>query len=354
MSSITLSAPHTDSPPTFEGLLSDSFSSDLYQHQTYQSNLHPDSAQGHYTMSGQHHTITSLDLPMQTPGAGPSRPAPTRTRPSRASRPTSFIKYLTLEGDEEYQESDGSGFDTDGDGDEYRAPLDDVDGIDGNGGGSEDDEFERAALHFDHDEDAGPDLNLDPAAHDLFYNPDGSSRIPTAAQIKAYKRKLNRPDFHPDGTPIKRRPASTRKHIVIRGAVDPADLRTVTVDGTSVASTSAGAAGRGGTPATPGKGAGGARSREGSRSLPPSRTEKKFKCTWEGCDKAYTKPARLREHELSHTGEVRRFFHIRSAEPRTDAATSITMRHRREHESAKFLALVRARRVQPYKDTHHQ
>lgn len=39
-------------------------------------------------------------------------------------------------------------------------------------------------------------------------------------------------------------------------------------------------------------------------SRPPSRTERRFKCQWEGCDKAYFKPARLREHELSHTGEV--------------------------------------------------
>jgi len=37
---------------------------------------------------------------------------------------------------------------------------------------------------------------------------------------------------------------------------------------------------------------------------PPSRTEKKFKCTFDGCDKAYYKPSRLAEHELTHTGEV--------------------------------------------------
>jgi hypothetical protein len=39
-------------------------------------------------------------------------------------------------------------------------------------------------------------------------------------------------------------------------------------------------------------------------SRPPSRTERRFKCTFEGCDKAYTKPSRLAEHELTHTGEV--------------------------------------------------
>ncbi|WVQ94962.1 hypothetical protein IAU59_002052 [Kwoniella sp. CBS 9459] len=38
-------------------------------------------------------------------------------------------------------------------------------------------------------------------------------------------------------------------------------------------------------------------------SLPPSRLERKFKCTHPGCDKAYFKPSRLAEHELSHTGE---------------------------------------------------
>nr|XP_031860367.1 uncharacterized protein CI109_004255 [Kwoniella shandongensis]KAA5527439.1 hypothetical protein CI109_004255 [Kwoniella shandongensis] len=45
------------------------------------------------------------------------------------------------------------------------------------------------------------------------------------------------------------------------------------------------------------------RSRSRSSSAFPSRTERKYKCTYEGCDKAYTKPSRLAEHELSHTGE---------------------------------------------------
>lgn len=40
-----------------------------------------------------------------------------------------------------------------------------------------------------------------------------------------------------------------------------------------------------------------------SRSMTPA-AERKYKCVWEGCDKAYTKPSRLAEHELSHTGEV--------------------------------------------------
>jgi hypothetical protein len=31
---------------------------------------------------------------------------------------------------------------------------------------------------------------------------------------------------------------------------------------------------------------------------------KRYICTWEGCGKSYTKPAKLKEHELSHTGEV--------------------------------------------------
>lgn len=31
---------------------------------------------------------------------------------------------------------------------------------------------------------------------------------------------------------------------------------------------------------------------------------KKYPCEWEGCDKSFPKPAKLREHELSHTGEV--------------------------------------------------
>jgi len=33
-------------------------------------------------------------------------------------------------------------------------------------------------------------------------------------------------------------------------------------------------------------------------------TQKRYHCTHEGCDKAYSKPSRLVEHERSHTGEV--------------------------------------------------
>jgi hypothetical protein len=39
-----------------------------------------------------------------------------------------------------------------------------------------------------------------------------------------------------------------------------------------------------------------------SRSATPG--ERRYKCQYDGCDKAYTKPSRLAEHELSHTGEV--------------------------------------------------
>jgi hypothetical protein len=42
--------------------------------------------------------------------------------------------------------------------------------------------------------------------------------------------------------------------------------------------------------------------------VPPKRsprsTKKKYNCTFEGCEKAYTKPTRLEEHKRSHTGEV--------------------------------------------------
>jgi len=41
-----------------------------------------------------------------------------------------------------------------------------------------------------------------------------------------------------------------------------------------------------------------------SRSRSATPAEKRYKCQYEGCDKAYTKPSRLAEHELSHTGEV--------------------------------------------------
>lgn len=39
------------------------------------------------------------------------------------------------------------------------------------------------------------------------------------------------------------------------------------------------------------------------------KTKKRYKCTFSSCDKAYTKPSRLAEHERSHTGEVCR-IHI--------------------------------------------
>jgi hypothetical protein len=32
--------------------------------------------------------------------------------------------------------------------------------------------------------------------------------------------------------------------------------------------------------------------------------KKKYHCTFSGCDKLYSKPCRLEEHERSHTGEV--------------------------------------------------
>jgi len=38
-------------------------------------------------------------------------------------------------------------------------------------------------------------------------------------------------------------------------------------------------------------------------SLVPN-TKKRYKCTYPACDKAYTKPSRLEEHERSHTGQV--------------------------------------------------
>jgi hypothetical protein len=53
-----------------------------------------------------------------------------------------------------------------------------------------------------------------------------------------------------------------------------------------------------------------------AKALPPiivngklvENTKKRYRCTYQGCSKAYTKPSRLEEHERSHTGEV--CYHI--------------------------------------------
>jgi hypothetical protein len=49
-----------------------------------------------------------------------------------------------------------------------------------------------------------------------------------------------------------------------------------------------------------------------SSSRPASRSAKKhWACSWEGCNKSYTKACRLAEHERSHSGEVSRLFYLR-------------------------------------------
>jgi general transcription factor IIIA len=42
---------------------------------------------------------------------------------------------------------------------------------------------------------------------------------------------------------------------------------------------------------------------EGSESVVLKR-KRPYACTYSGCNKAYSKPSRLKEHERSHTGEV--------------------------------------------------
>lgn len=39
-----------------------------------------------------------------------------------------------------------------------------------------------------------------------------------------------------------------------------------------------------------------------------SKNKKRYQCTWTGCTKTYAKPIRLKEHERSHTNEVRKSF----------------------------------------------
>lgn len=41
-----------------------------------------------------------------------------------------------------------------------------------------------------------------------------------------------------------------------------------------------------------------------------SNTKKCYQCSYKGCEKAYTKPSRLEEHERSHTGQVSFFYYF--------------------------------------------
>lgn len=66
-------------------------------------------------------------------------------------------------------------------------------------------------------------------------------------------------------------------------------------------------------PPTPRKRATTSRSRSGTPAA-----DRNYKCQWEGCDKAYTKPSRLAEHELSHTGEVRRYPRLKHSSADAD------------------------------------
>jgi hypothetical protein len=42
----------------------------------------------------------------------------------------------------------------------------------------------------------------------------------------------------------------------------------------------------------------------------PIKPERPYRCTFEGCDKAYKKPCRLEEHLRSHTNEVSLYLMI--------------------------------------------
>ena len=45
-----------------------------------------------------------------------------------------------------------------------------------------------------------------------------------------------------------------------------------------------------------------------SPSRSPAIPERRYRCSYEGCSKAYTKPSRLAEHERVHTGDVCRYL----------------------------------------------
>lgn len=59
-------------------------------------------------------------------------------------------------------------------------------------------------------------------------------------------------------------------------------------------------------------------------------TKKCYRCTYQGCEKAYSKPSRLEEHERSHTGQVSIYMALKIRDSSQRPSETICLWHLRK------------------------